>query len=254
MDKFEKKLFICFSSKDRYDIVQPVVYHLKNYGINIWYDRYELLMSDDRYKKNIKEGAGKCKYALIILSSNTINSKCATEEIKVLETRYNSNEVIVFPVLYELKPGNVPSEFAWIKNLIFKEANRTTGTFEICNHIACKITNDILSCYNYKTVSDIVNAYLSIPQSVCWLLNKYIKIDNENINSKVTMLYAMYTILKYENIPINQLCEIPTLAFERIFSETLLNLAIDYRDIWLLENCLCILINYYVTYCIESKM
>lgn len=254
MDKFEKKLFICFSAKDRHDIVQPVVYHLKNYGINIWYDRYELLMGYDRCEKNIKEGAGKCKYALIILSSNTISSKCATEEIKVLEERYNSNEVVVFPVLYELKPGNVPSEFAWIKNLIFKEANRTSGTFEICNHIACKITNDILSYYNYRTVSDIANAYLSIPKSICWLLNKYIKIDNANINSKVTMLYAMYTILKYENIPINQLCEIPTLAFERIFNETLLNLAIDYRDIWLLENCLCILINYYVTYCIESKM
>lgn len=39
-------------------------------------------------KKNIKEGAGKCGYALIILSSNTIDSPCATEEIKVLESRY----------------------------------------------------------------------------------------------------------------------------------------------------------------------
>lgn len=254
MNKFSKKLFICFSAKDRYDIVQPVVYHLKNYGIDIWYDRYELLMGDDRYEKNIKEGAEECNYALIILSSNTIGSKCATEEIKVLESRYNSNEVVVFPVLYELKPCNVPSEFAWIKNLIFKEANRTTGTFEICNHIACKVTNDMLSHYNYRTVSDIVNADLPIPKSVCCLLNRYNKIDNQNVNSKITLLYAVYTILKYENITINQLYEIPTKAFERIFNETSLNLAVDYRDIWLLENCLCILINYYVTYCIESKM
>ena len=254
MDKFEKKLFICFSAKDRKDIVQPIVYHLKNYGISIWYDRYELLMGDERYEKNIKDGAGKCKYALVILSSNTISSKCAIEEIKVLEERYNSNEVVVFPVLYELKPSNVPSEFAWIKKLIFKEASRATGSFDICNHIACKITSDILSYYHYRTVSDIINANLSIPQSVCWLLNKYIKIDNANINSKVTILYAMYTVFKFENIPANQLCEIPSFAFERLFNETLLNLSIDYRDIWLLENCLCILINRYVTYCIESKM
>ena len=38
MKNFSDKLFISFSAKDRYDIVQPIVYHLKNYGINIWYD------------------------------------------------------------------------------------------------------------------------------------------------------------------------------------------------------------------------
>ena len=40
MKKFSDKLFICFSAKDRYVIAQPIVYHLKNYGINVWYDRY----------------------------------------------------------------------------------------------------------------------------------------------------------------------------------------------------------------------
>lgn len=51
MKNFSDKLFISFSAKDRYDIVQPIVYHLKNYGINIWYDRYEMVMGDNRFKK-----------------------------------------------------------------------------------------------------------------------------------------------------------------------------------------------------------
>lgn len=67
MDHSSRKIFICFSAKDRYDIVQPVVYHLENYGIDVWYDRHEMVMGDDRLKKNIEEGAGKCEYALIIL-------------------------------------------------------------------------------------------------------------------------------------------------------------------------------------------
>ena len=54
MKKFSDKLFICFSAKDRYVIAQPIVYHLKNYGINVWYDRYEMIMGDDRFKKNIE--------------------------------------------------------------------------------------------------------------------------------------------------------------------------------------------------------
>ena len=115
MKKFSDKLFICFSAKDRYVIAQPIVYHLKNYGINVWYDRYEMIMGDDRFKKNIEEGAGKSKYAIIILSHNTITSFCAREEIQTLKLRYFKGEVTVFPVLYELKPSDIPPVFAWIK-------------------------------------------------------------------------------------------------------------------------------------------
>ena len=33
MKNFSDKLFISFSAKDRYDIVQPIVYHLKTMGL-----------------------------------------------------------------------------------------------------------------------------------------------------------------------------------------------------------------------------
>lgn len=255
MDNFSNKLFICFSAKDRYDIVQPVVYHLKNYGVNIWYDRYEMVMGDDRFEKNIKEGAGKCGYALIIISANTIKSLCAIEEIKILESRYRRNDVVIFPVLYELKPCDIPSTFGWIKNLIFKEVNRTTGTLEICNHIVCKITQDMLSNCRYRTIREIVNARLSLPKSVNFLLNKYTKIDNANLNSRVTLLYAAYVIIVEPNgINIDLPSEVPMKVFERLFTETLLNLTVDYRELWLLENSLCVLVDYYVTSCTESKI
>lgn len=249
------KLFICFSAKDRYDIVQPIVYHLKNYGINVWYDRYEMVMGDDRLKKNLEEGAGKCRYALIILSQNTINSLCATEEIQILESRFYRGEVTIFPVLYELKPCEIPPKFRWINKLIFKEANRTTGTLEICNHIACKITHDILSNCKYKTIKEVVSNNLALPKSVKSLLNKYTKIDNANLNSRIALLYATYIIIaESRNITESPLCDIPSKIYERLFTETLLNLTVDYRELWLLENSMCILIEYYSTSCTESKI
>lgn len=255
MEDFSKKLFICFSSKDRYSIVQPIVYHLKNYGVNVWYDRYEMVMGDDRFKKNIEEGAGKCEYALIVLSQNTIDSICATEEINILKSRYYKGEVIVFPVLYELKPCDIPPKFGWIKNLIFKEVNRTTGTLEICNHIACKITRDILDNCRYKTIKEIVNSNLSLPKPIKSLLEKYTKIDNANLNSRIALLYSTYIIIvESNNLTITLLCEVPTKAFERLFTETLLNLTVDYRELWLLENSMCILIEYYFISCTESKI
>lgn len=255
MEDFSKKVFICFSAKDRYDIVQPIVYHLKNYGINVWYDRYEMVMGDDRLKKNIQEGAGKCGYGLIVLSTNTIDSLCATEEIEILKSRYYKNEVVIFPVLYELSPCDLPPMFEWVKTLIFKEINHATGTLEICNHIACKITHDILDNCRYKTINEIVSSGFTLPKSITSLLDKYIKVDNANLNSRVTLLYAVYLIIiESNNLVIDPLCEVPTKSFERLFTETLLNLTIDYRELWLLENSICILIDYYFTHCTESRI
>lgn len=255
MENCFRKVFICFSAKDRYNIAQPIVYHLKNYGINVWYDRHEMVMGDDRIKRNIEEGAGKCRYAIIILSPNTLDSICATEEIKTLELRHYQKEVVIFPVLYELKPCDIPQKFIWISNLIFKEVTQATGTLEICNHIACKITQDMLEYCKCKSIQDIINSNLPLPKTVNSLLKQYSKIDNANLNSRITMLYSAYiTIIESNNSRKSSLCQIPSKVFERLFSETLLNLAIDYRELWLLENSMCILIEHYYPSCIESKI
>lgn len=254
MDEFKEKLFVCFSAKDRYTIVQPIVYHLKNHGINVWYDRYEMVMGDNRYERNILEGAGKCKYALIILSENTDNSICASEEIRILESRYYKKDVTIFPVLYEMDPDNIPLKFTWIKNLIFKEVTHSSGSLEVCNHIVCKITQDILSVYEYQSIAQIIHSNISIPKPAKILLKKYVKIDSANLNARISLLYAVYIIIKSEYIDENSFCEIPIKTFEKLFTETLLNLLIDYRELWLLENSICVLINNYIDFCNESKI
>ena len=80
-----ERVFLCFSSKDRYEIVESIHYHLANIGIPTWYDRKEILMGDNRNYKNFTEGVCGCKYAIIILSLNAINSVCANEEIDLIE-------------------------------------------------------------------------------------------------------------------------------------------------------------------------
>lgn len=81
-------IFLCFSSKDRYDIIESIYYHLKNIGIKIWYDRNEILMGDNRKYKNFIEGVESCNYAVIILSPNSIESVCANEEIDLIYNRF----------------------------------------------------------------------------------------------------------------------------------------------------------------------
>jgi hypothetical protein len=240
-------LFICFAAEDRYSIAEPIVYHLKNYGIDIWYDRYAMVMGDNREEKNLKEGAGNCQYAVVILSKNTYESSCAMEEISIIENRYKNREVTVFPVLYELTPENLPNSLVWIKEMIFKEANRQTGTREICNHIACKITGDIIKSNTYKSIGEILISNLCIPIATNAILESYSNVDASNINSRISLLYAAYLTLIYSiQEKSNYKLQMIDKIFKLLFSETRLCLKVDYRELWLLENSISILVGIYL--------
>lgn len=256
MHTISRKLFVCFAAENRYNIVEPAVYHLKNYGIETWYDRYSLIMGDNRIIKNLNEGARDCKYAIVILSQYTSNSSCAMEELSILKARHDQGEVTIFPILYELSPRNIPYELSWIKELIFKEVDRHSGTREICNHIACKITGDIVNECTYHTIQDIIyNSQLLLPTPAYEILRSYQEVDNANLNSRIALLYAVYlTIVHSSEIKPSSLTTLVVKIFERLFSETKLNLSVDYRELWLLENAICILVNCYLISCTESKM
>lgn len=249
----KEKIFICFAAEDRFNIAEPIVYHLKNYGINIWYDRYRLLMGDNRIEKNLVEGAGQCNYSIAVISKNTTASPCTLEELSIIKERYYSKEVTVFPVLYEISPDSIPVELKWVKEIIFKEADRSSGTRDICNHIACKISEDILSEYALKTIPLVLLNKL-IPNEIKEILISYQSIDSYNINSRITLLYATHIIFKNRLRNIDSYPRWYFKSFERLFTETKLNIAIDYRDLWLLENIICLLANCYIEHSTESSI
>lgn len=249
------RLFVGFAAEDRYTIAEPIVYHLKNYGVNVWYDRQALLLGDDRRKKNLEEGAGASTYACIIISKYTEASICAMEELSIVKEKFLSGNVTVFPILYELLPADLPIELQWVKELIYKEVNRCSGTREICNHIACKISEDLLSNRPYKCVIDIISATSVHMPVISAILSSYQKIDFANLNARTTLLYAAYLTIVYSaTLPNSSEIVLVQRIFERLFSETQLNLSIDYRDLWLLENALCILTDHYLASKMESSI
>lgn len=243
-----EKIFICFASEDRYSVAEPLVYHLKNYGFLIWYDRTELLMGDNRIDKNLIEGAGKAKYVIAIISEHSTASQCFMEELEIVHKRYVLSKATIFPILYQISLQDLPNSLQWIKEIIFKEITRDSGTREICNHIACRITNDLLNNYEYKTIYSVVKN-CSIPLFIKNMLDTYLAIDNENINARVSILYATnlsIQIIYYADSNKDNYVKLVSRIFTRLFDETKLCLKIDYRELWLLENSICLLINYFL--------
>lgn len=252
MDCFPN-IFICFAAEDRYNIAEPIVYHLKNYGIDIWYDRYKLLIGDNRIEKNLIEGADHCDYAIAIISENTINSPCTLEELSIIKERNNNREVTVFPILYQISPDDIPIKLKWIKELVFKETDKSSGTRDICNHIACKLTEDLLTDYKLSSIQLLLHSKL-IPNEIKELLSSYQNIDSSNLNSRISLLYAAHIIFKEKLKKCDTYPQMFFKSFERLFTETKLNISVDYRELWLLENIICLLANCYIEYSTESSI
>ena len=93
-------VFLCFSVKDRLPLVNDFYHFLSNFGLEVWYDRKNIYLGDNRREKNIELGAENqnVNYAVIFYSDNFKNGNICLEEFEILVNRYNKDEVFLFPV------------------------------------------------------------------------------------------------------------------------------------------------------------
>lgn len=230
-------IFLCFSSKDRYEIVESIYYHIKNIGIPVWYDRNEILMGDDRDYKNFVEGVDSCKYAIIILSPNSIESVCANEEIDLIYNRYKTGKIYVFPVFYNITADNIPQKYLWMKKLVYKELNISIDSRGLCNHVICKYLLDQVKLLKYQSINELKN--LSIP-FISLIIESYSEINGNNYNTRIALLYSAVLYIKNQyRIP-----EYCIKGMQYLFNETKLNLPIDLRETIIFERLFIISVNY----------
>ena len=111
------KIFLCFSSGDRYTAVNSILYNLKHYGVPVWYDYHELTLGDDRIVGNFNEGLNLCDYAVVILSPNMFECKCGNDELEEIQKRYINNTIHIFPLFYNVKANELPARYSWLTSL-----------------------------------------------------------------------------------------------------------------------------------------
>lgn len=240
-------IFIGYSSQDRYEIVEPMLYHLRNYGISVWYDFHDMFLSDNRYNINFKVGIGESKYVIFIISHNFFNSKCAVEELDYAQSLYEKNEIVLFPILYMIKASELPEEFNWIKKIIYNEVSQHSGTLFITNQIIEKILYDETQklslrsfpeiCKYFKKTSDL---YLSK------LVETYLSLDLPNYSARISLLYAMYLYSLYSK-EIEYDSYIKKIV-NKIVTFTALNISLDHLTFSIFQFTVLIALNKYAIY------
>lgn len=231
-------IFLCFSSKDRYTIVESVLYHLKNYGINTWYDYHILILGDDKYQENIENGVKKSKYVVWILSPNFYDCACGQMELAAIKDLYHKGAIHIFPILYNVTADNLPAEYHWVKDLIYNELSEKTPSLPTCNQIVCKILKDEIKEKSYTELSKINSSDKFINN----LVHTYFCLDERNINAKITTLYCIYTYLDSCGIDLDKMSRYVRIL-NQLFKQTKLNLTITFKELIIAEFAITIMLN-----------
>lgn len=121
------KVFLSHSSLDKSKVISIAV-DLKQRGVNSWLDAFDILPGESIVSK-INEGLDECKYILLFLSKNSVNSKWVEKEWQsALWNEIDSNKIKIIPI--KLEDCEIPSLLKTKKYIDFsKDYNR--GLYEL---------------------------------------------------------------------------------------------------------------------------
>lgn len=99
-------VFISHASEDKDEVARPLAFALKNCGLSVWYDEFELKIGDSLRRK-IDKGLSNSRFGIVVLSRNFINKGWANYELDGIITKVVSGEQIVLPIWHNITKQEV---------------------------------------------------------------------------------------------------------------------------------------------------
>lgn len=99
-------VFISHASEDKDAVVRPLATALREAGLNVWYDEFELKIGDSLRRK-IDQGLANSKFGIIVISRSFIKKGWTNYELDGLITRSVSGEQIILPIWHDITKQEV---------------------------------------------------------------------------------------------------------------------------------------------------
>lgn len=193
-------IFLCFSVKDRIPLINDFYNFLSGFGLEIWYDRRNIFLGDNRRWENIENGANNpnVNYAIVFYSENLRKGNICIEEFEILLERYNKREITIFPVFISTVPEKLEDKFKICKELVYKQIEDQSYFPALSLHIIAKITYDEVAKMKYSSIKDIEILYDNQSDVFYQLIVEYQNIIKTNYNMRIAFLYATHLILSHD--------------------------------------------------------
>lgn len=109
--EYEFDVFVSHANDNKQSFVDSLSAGLNRLGIKVWYDSSILDWGDD-WKAKIKEGLGKSRFGIVVLSPQFIGREWTTKELTELLNRQNErHEKVVLPLLYNLTVDGMKAKY-----------------------------------------------------------------------------------------------------------------------------------------------
>lgn len=135
-DDYEKEydVFISHASEDKDEVARPLAEALRNNGLSVWYDEFELRIGDSLRRK-IDKGIANSNFGVIVISRDFISKGWTNYELDGLVTRAVNGEQTMLPVWHNVTKREVLN---YSPSLVDKLARSTTDftVEEIADEIA----------------------------------------------------------------------------------------------------------------------
>lgn len=133
----EFDVFISHASEDKDPVVRPLANALKDGGLRVWYDEFELRIGDSLRRK-IDMGLAKSRFGVVVLSRAFFGKGWTNYELDGIVTRAVSGEQVLLPIWHDITKKEV---IDYSPSLADKLA-RSTGTHTV-EEIAAEIIDVI---------------------------------------------------------------------------------------------------------------
>ena len=131
-----RDLFISHASEDK-DWVGPLAVALRNEGLDIWYDEYELQIGDS-VRDKIDQGLLQSRYGLVVFSPKFFEKHWPQYELDGLVARQNAGERVILHIWHRLTMAEISQRSLSLTN-IFALNSLTDSVEVIARKIAVKV-------------------------------------------------------------------------------------------------------------------
>lgn len=99
-------LFLSYAFEDRILIARPLAHLLRDRGLKVWYDEFELCVGD-RITKKIDNGISSSKFVLVIISKNFVIKEWTQRELDGFITKSGYSPSCILPIWHEISKAEV---------------------------------------------------------------------------------------------------------------------------------------------------
>lgn len=130
-------VFISHTSEDKAEVVRPLATALRDAGLSVWYDEFELRIGDSLRRK-IDKGLANSRFGVVVLSRAFFGRGWPEYELDGLVTRAVSGEQVLLPIWHNVTKREVMDYSSSLADRVA----RSTGTHTV-EEIAAEIVNVI---------------------------------------------------------------------------------------------------------------